>query len=150
MSHWMSRSQCEQLLSPCCVFSFFMPRDLLCMFWSDGRRASAHCSFVHAFRQWAEILGANGTVTLDDFVLPKSSHEVGCMWFPCCSDRWNTFESVLFAATFFAIVIFAPGFFLCCLSFSPCLHASQLCGHRHRHHPSHLRAPGIELLSATT
>jgi hypothetical protein len=46
------------------------------MFWPDGRRASAHCSFVHAFRQWAEVLGANGTLTLDDFVLPKSSHQV--------------------------------------------------------------------------
>jgi hypothetical protein len=49
------------------------------MFWPDGRRASAHCSFVHAFRQWAEVLGRSGSLTLDDFVLPKNAHQVNSM-----------------------------------------------------------------------
>ena len=54
-----------------------MPLDVsFSMFWPDGRRATAHCSFVHAFRQWAEVVGPCGTITLDDFVLPKSSHQV--------------------------------------------------------------------------
>jgi hypothetical protein len=81
---WTSPSPCNTAASSwprsialaSLIIAAEVARDSLRMFWPDGRRASAHCSFVHAFRQWAEVLGHSGSVTLDDFVLPKSAHQV--------------------------------------------------------------------------
>jgi predicted dehydrogenase len=42
------------------------------------RIASFHCSFTHAFRQWAEIVGSKGRLTYDDLCIPRS-HE-RCEW----------------------------------------------------------------------
>jgi predicted dehydrogenase len=48
------------------------------LFFDGGASASFHCSFLAANQQWAHISGANGSVRVPDFVLPKS--EVAIAW----------------------------------------------------------------------
>lgn len=40
------------------------------LWFTDGAVASFDCGFVHPFRQWLEVVGETGTVTLDDMWLP--------------------------------------------------------------------------------
>lgn len=40
--------------------------------WSDGRVATFDCGFTTAQRQWLEVAGTAGFVTLDDFVIPRA------------------------------------------------------------------------------
>lgn len=42
------------------------------MRFSGGRTASFDCSFRHCLRQWAEVVGEKATLSLDDFVVPKT------------------------------------------------------------------------------
>jgi len=49
-----------------------VPTDVTCTLeWSDGRVASFDCSFHHAFRQWLEISGMDGALSMDDFVIAR-------------------------------------------------------------------------------
>jgi predicted dehydrogenase len=48
------------------------------LFFDGGASAGFHCSFLAANQQWAHVSGANGSVRVPDFVLPKS--EVPVAW----------------------------------------------------------------------
>ena len=41
--------------------------------WPGGAVADCHCGFTTAFRQWVEVAGDAGTLSCDDFVLPRTS-----------------------------------------------------------------------------
>ncbi len=47
------------------------------MLYEDGLSASFYCSFNTANQQWANLSGSNGTIHLDDFVVPCYGSEVG-------------------------------------------------------------------------
>ena len=46
------------------------------MFYENGVNASYYCSFMTGNQQWAHICGTDGTVRLDDFVVPFYGSEV--------------------------------------------------------------------------
>ncbi len=46
------------------------------MFYENGVNASYYCSFMTGNQQWAHICGTDGTVRLDDFVVPFYGPEV--------------------------------------------------------------------------
>ena len=46
------------------------------MFYENGVNASYYCSFMTGNQQWAHICGTEGTVRLDDFVVPFYGSEV--------------------------------------------------------------------------
>jgi predicted dehydrogenase len=46
------------------------------MFYENGVNASYYCSFLTGNQQWAHICGTEGTVRLDDFVVPFYGSEV--------------------------------------------------------------------------
>ena len=46
------------------------------MFYENGVNASYYCSFVAGNQQWAHVCGTEGTVRLDDFVVPFYGSEV--------------------------------------------------------------------------
>jgi predicted dehydrogenase len=45
------------------------------LYFADGRLSTFDCGFQTAFRQWAEIVGTNGVVRLDDFCICESGEE---------------------------------------------------------------------------
>ena len=45
-------------------------------FYENGTTASYYCSFITANQQWAHVCGTEGTVRLDDFVVPFFGSDV--------------------------------------------------------------------------
>ena len=43
------------------------------LWFADGRVANFDCGFVHPFRQWMEIVGEKGAITLPDMWLPRKA-----------------------------------------------------------------------------
>jgi len=43
--------------------------------FTGGRIATFDCGFTTAFRQWAEVAGTTGSISLDDFCIARSSEE---------------------------------------------------------------------------
>jgi len=43
------------------------------LWFADGRSASFDCGFVHPMRQWFEIVGSKGTVTVDEMWTPQGA-----------------------------------------------------------------------------
>jgi D-xylose 1-dehydrogenase (NADP+, D-xylono-1,5-lactone-forming) len=43
------------------------------LWFADGRVATFDCGFVHPFRQWFEIVGAKGTLMVNDMWLPRKA-----------------------------------------------------------------------------
>lgn len=47
------------------------------LYFSNGRTASLYCSFVNQHQQWVHLSGTDGSLWLDDFVLPWFGNRVG-------------------------------------------------------------------------
>ncbi len=43
------------------------------LWFADGRIANFDCGFVHPFRQWLEVVGEKGTLTVPDMWLPRKA-----------------------------------------------------------------------------
>jgi D-xylose 1-dehydrogenase (NADP+, D-xylono-1,5-lactone-forming) len=43
------------------------------LWFADGRIANFDCGFVHPFRQWLEVVGEKGTLTVTDMWLPRKA-----------------------------------------------------------------------------
>jgi predicted dehydrogenase len=46
------------------------------LLFDGGVSAGFYCSFITALQQWAHVIGANGSLRVDDFVLPFSGSEL--------------------------------------------------------------------------
>jgi predicted dehydrogenase len=46
------------------------------LIFDDGVSAGFYCSFISALQQWAHVIGTQGSLRVDDFVLPFSGSDL--------------------------------------------------------------------------
>jgi len=59
------------------------------LFFSDERTASFDCGFTTKGRCWLELVGSEATLSLDDFVVPRSEDESAFWLSKRIATRWR-------------------------------------------------------------